>query len=236
MSFAGGLPRAWDAFDVYLFDIDGTLLHCADAVHYFAFCNALESIAGRPLTLEGVVAHGNTDMGILRDAFALAGVDEGLWRPRLAEITQAMCEYVRVREPELCTTVLRGVRRVLEYLRNEAILGIATGNLRAIGELKLGRAGLLSFFAFGGWSDGLEFRADVFSAAVAQAREIGGDKASICVVGDTPADISASHQNGVPIISVATGIYSFETLSAEGPELCVRSLEDLFACAQALPA
>jgi phosphoglycolate phosphatase-like HAD superfamily hydrolase len=65
---------------------------------------------------------------------------------------------------------------------------------------------------------------------------MAGMNASICVVGDTPADISAAHQNGLPIISVATGIYSFEALSAEGPELCVRSLEDLFACAQALPA
>ena len=60
--------RAWDEYDVYLFDIDGTLLECRDAVHYFAFCAVLDSLAGRPLTLEGVTAHGNTDIGILRDA------------------------------------------------------------------------------------------------------------------------------------------------------------------------
>ncbi len=33
--------RRWDAYDAYLFDIDGTLMNCTDAVHYFAFCEAL---------------------------------------------------------------------------------------------------------------------------------------------------------------------------------------------------
>ena len=39
----GTLPRAWDDFDAYLFDVDGTLLNCRDAVHYFAFCDGVES-------------------------------------------------------------------------------------------------------------------------------------------------------------------------------------------------
>ena len=57
-------------------DIDGTLLNCMDAVHYFAFCDALSEVAGRALNLDGVVTHGNTDEGILRDAFAVGGVAE----------------------------------------------------------------------------------------------------------------------------------------------------------------
>ena len=85
------LIREWDCFDAYLFDIDGTLLNCSDAVHYFAFCNTLSAIAGRPFTLEGVTAHGNTDVGILRDALALAGVDAAVWRPRLG--THAGTKY-----------------------------------------------------------------------------------------------------------------------------------------------
>ena len=68
----GTLPRSWDAFDAYLFDIDGTLINCKDAVHYFAFCAALKSLSGRNLNLDGVTAHGNTDVGILRDALMLA--------------------------------------------------------------------------------------------------------------------------------------------------------------------
>jgi phosphoglycolate phosphatase-like HAD superfamily hydrolase len=231
------LSRRWDAFDAYLFDIDGTLLRCEDAVHYFAFCEVMQSIAGRPLTLEGVVAHGNTDIGILRDAFALAGVSESAWRPRLESIRQAMCSSVRAREQELRTTVLPHVREVLEHLRSrKAVVGVATGNLRGIGEMKLKRAGLLEYFSFGGWSDACEYRDHVFRNAVTQAKTLTHLHASICVIGDTPADIHAARRNDLAVIAVATGIYPFEQLSAERPDMCLHSLGELVSAGGALPA
>jgi phosphoglycolate phosphatase len=231
------LSRRWDAFDAYLFDIDGTLLRCEDAVHYFAFCDVMQSIAGRPLTLEGVVAHGNTDIGILRDAFALAGVPESEWRPRLKLIRQTMCSFVRTREQELRITVLPYVREVLNHLRSrKAVLGVATGNLQSIGETKLRHAGLLEYFSFGGWSDACEYRDDVFRNAVTQAKALTHDAASVCVIGDTPSDIRAARQNGLTVIGVATGIYSLEQLSAERPDLCLQSLGELVSAAEALPA
>jgi len=231
------MPHAWDGFDAYLFDIDGTLLHCRDAVHYFAFCSVLERVTARPMTLEGVLAHGNTDVGILRDAFRLAGIEERQWRPRLAELSEAMCDYVQRRERELCIDALPNVRRTLDYLREKgAVLGVATGNLRRIGELKLKHAGLLSCFQFAGWSDGLESRADVFRAAVEQARVIAGAGASACVIGDTPADVAAARANQLRVIAVATGIYSVDELAAEGPDLCVACMDELPLASQALPA
>ncbi len=231
------LSRRWDAFDAYLFDIDGTLLRCEDAVHYFAFCEVMQSIAGRPLTLEGVVAHGNTDIGILRDAFALAGVSESAWRPRLELIRQRMCSFVCAREQDLCVTVLPYVRDVLEHLQSrKAVIGVATGNLQSIGKMKLKRAGLLDYFSFGGWSDACEYRSDVFRNAVAQVKALTHDAASICMIGDTPSDIRAARENSLAVIAVATGIYSLEQLSAERPDMCVQSLGELVSAAEALPA
>lgn len=231
------MARAWDSYDAYLFDIDGTLLHCRDAVHYSAFCSVLERVVGRPMTLQGVVAHGNTDIGILRDAFRFEGIEEDLWRPRLTELAQSMCEYVRQRERELCIDALPNVRRILDYLRDKGtVLGVATGNLRGIGELKLRRAGLLSYFQFAGWSDEFESRAEVFRAAVERARSFAGAGASICVVGDTLADIAAARANGLSVIAVATGIYTVDTLAAENPDLCVGCLDELLPASYALPA
>ena len=54
-------------------------------------------------------------------------------------------------------------------------------------------------------------------------------KASICVVGDTPRDIEAARVNGLPVIAVATGNYSFDELAALKPEVCASSLADLLA-------
>jgi phosphoglycolate phosphatase len=49
----------------------------------------------------------------------------------------------------------------------------------------------------------------------------------ICVVGDTPEDIRAAKANQLDVIAVATGIFSFDLLTAEQPNLCLRSLEEL---------
>ncbi len=220
--------RAWDEYDAYLFDIDGTLLHCTDAVHYFAFCEALTSLAGRPLNLDGVVAHGNTDVGILRDALALAGVEDEVWRPHLNDTRESMCRFVEQRKTELCATVLPSVPEVLHHLRAKgAVLGVATGNLEGIGRLKLDHCGLLRSFDFGGYSDAYEFRRDVFAGALEKTKVLAGADAAVCVVGDTPEDVRAARANGLDVIAVATGIYSYEELILLDPNWCLRSLADL---------
>ena len=222
------LSRAWDAYDAYLFDIDGTLMNCTDAVHYFAFGEAMTAVGGRPLTIEGVVAHGNTDVGILRDAFARNGVPEDVWRPQLSTMIAGMGRFVQARQADLCINVLPQVREVLAHLKARgAVLGTATGNLQAIGEAKLGKVKLLELFDFGGWSDAHETRRSVFKAAAEKARELAGDGAKLCVFGDTPADVQAARDNGIEVVAVATGIYSFEQLEAEHPDLLLHSLQEL---------
>ena len=222
------LGRAWDDFDAYLFDIDGTLINCTDATHYFAFCDALQKLSGRELNLDGVTAHGNTDVGILRDVLTHANIPEAEWRGRIREVCSGMADFVEQRQEQLCVTVLPQVHEVLGHLRTRgAVLGIATGNLERIGKLKLKHAGLLDYFQFGGWSDEYEYRADVFRGAIAKARAIASEHAAVCVVGDTPADIRAARENALPVIAVSTGIYSFEQLQQEKPELCIRSFDDL---------
>lgn len=228
ISKRNALSREWDSYDAYLFDIDGTLLNCTDAVHYFAFCDALTAIAGRPMNLDGVVAHGNTDVGILRDALLRGGVPDAQWRPHLPRTRERMCAFVDREKHGLCASALPGVTEVLTHLRSRgAVLGVATGNLQEIGQLKLQHCGLLEFFDFGGFSDEFEYRCDVFTAAMKRAHEFAGGSAALCVVGDTPADIEAAHHNGLEVIAVATGIYSAEDLEAKGPELCVRSMQAL---------
>jgi phosphoglycolate phosphatase-like HAD superfamily hydrolase len=233
MTIAHTLNREWDDFDAYLFDIDGTLITCTDATHYFAFCHALKLLSGRDLTLEGVVAHGNVDVGILRDALARAKVPESEWRPRLQDAQAAMGDFVYQRRGELCPDILPEVRSVLEHLRAKgAKLGVATGNLERIGQLKLERAGLWQYFDFGGWSDAHENRSDVFGAALRKAKRLSSEQSAVCVLGDTPYDVRAAHDKELPVIAVATGIYSYEELRETNPEMLLRSFAELFVVDQ----
>lgn len=229
-SYQDRLPRPWDAFDAYLFDIDGTLIHCQDAVHYFGFCTALRLLSGRDLNLDDVIAHGNTDIGILRDAVTLAGIPEDQWRPRLADACNQMCCYVDQNRARIRARVLPGVRRILPHLkRRGAVIGVATGNLETIGSIKLERARILDHFDFGAFSDGLEHRSDVYQHGIELARRIAGAHATICAIGDTPADVRAARDHGLSIIAVGTGIHSRDELSAAQPDLCLSSLDEL-AC------
>jgi phosphoglycolate phosphatase-like HAD superfamily hydrolase len=180
------------------------------------------------MNLDGVVAHGNTDVGILRDAFALAAIPEELWRPQLVRIQEQMCSQVEQNRDQLCAAVLPRVREVLLHLqRKGAILSVATGNLERIGRQKLAAAGLLGFFHLGAWSDKFEYRADVFRHAIQQVRCRLPRHPSILVIGDTTADVLAARANHLPVIAVATGTYTFEQLAASQPSLCLHSLAEL---------
>ena len=114
------------------------------------------------------------------------------------------------------------------HLRDRgAILGIATGNLKGIGTLKLQSCGLLDLFHFQAFSDGLEYRSDVYDRALQIARSLVGASSAICAIGDTPQDIRAAHTHRISIIAVASGVHSCQQLCAEKPDLCLGSLLEL---------
>jgi phosphoglycolate phosphatase-like HAD superfamily hydrolase len=109
------------------------------------------------------------------------------------------------------------------------LLGVATGNLEAIGWIKIEEAGLREWFRFGGFSDHFPIRAELIGHAARKARELAGALRQVCVVGDTPNDIKAARAKSLAVIAVATGRFSFDELLALQPEVCASSLADLLA-------
>jgi len=224
----------WDAHQAYLFDIDGTLLRCRDRIHIEAFLSSVRAVMGRDFSLDGVVLSGNTDPGILRDTFHLAQLEAAHWQPRMEDILQRMREEVASRRDDFKIDKMPGVDQVLQHLRDKgATLGLATGNLEAIGWLKIEFLGLRPWFAFGGFSDRCIARADMIDLAAQQARALAGAGVSICVVGDTPSDIAAARANHLPVIAVATGNYTFDQLMEHNPEACAHNLTALLASTEA---
>ena len=221
------LRRAWDDYDAYLFEIDGTLLHCRDAVHYFAFCDALSFAAGRPVNLDGVPVQGKIDPGILRDAFHSAGVPEQQWRPHLPALLHRMGAHVDAHTADFEIEVLPVFFENLSLMKYMLkLLVVGTGNLERIGWAKLTHCGLRGFFTLGGFSDRYEHRGDMIADAVAATRALLHDPdAAILVLGDTPGDIAAARFTGVDVLAVATGIYPAEQLTAA--DLVLTSLVDL---------
>ena len=220
----------WDAQDAYLFDIDGTLLRSRDRIHFNSFASSVQRVTGFEISLAGVVLHGGTDTAILHEAFALAGIPSAAWEPQLQAILEAMRQTVAARRGEMDLWTMPGVEEALAYLAGRgALLGLATGNLEMIGWTKVEEVGLREWFRFGGFSDRFSLRSAMVADAAAKARELigPGSAPKICIVGDTPRDIEAARANGLAVIAVATGNYSFDELAALEPEVCATSLAAL---------
>jgi phosphoglycolate phosphatase len=220
----------WDGQKAYLFDIDGTLTRSRDRVHYEAFTSSVRRVMGFEVTLAGISLAGNTDTAILREACRQADIPAQELETRIGAILEAMGTTVAERRQELDLLRMPGVEETLRYLAHRgALLGVASGNLETIGWIKIEQAGLREWFRFGGFSDHFPIRAELIGQAAHKARELAGEDASVCVVGDTPRDIAAAHANNLAVIAVATGRYGFDELLAHRPEVCATSLADLLA-------
>ncbi len=118
--------------------------------------------------------------------------------------------------------VMPGVEELLPRLIEQGILlGLVTGNVEAAAHVKLARAGLNRFFAFGGYGSDSSDRTEVTRAALSRATTVAGDHLTPedCIsVGDTPRDISAGHGAGIRVVGVATGSYSQDQLRDAGAD------------------
>jgi phosphoglycolate phosphatase-like HAD superfamily hydrolase len=212
----------WRAFDAYLFDIDGTLLISRDAVHHEAFMSAMRRNYGRHVGLDGVPVQGSTDPLILLNALRRAGICESDARSVLATAMEEMCAEVEAREHELRPELCRAVPELLAQLSASGkLLGVSSGNIERIGWAKLRAAGIHDYFSFGSFSDRNETRAEIFRWGAGEARRRLGERARICFIGDTPADVEAARECGHAVIAVATGIFSVAELAEGNPQMCI---------------
>ena len=216
--------------DVYVFDIDGTLLNSRDLVHWNAFRRGMIEAYGVDATIEGIPCHGMTDISILRAALTRAGIENGEFEAQLPRAIEVLCREVERFKEDFRPEVCPGVKDLLRALEGSGhLLGVASGNLESVGWHKISAAGLREFFSFGSFSDRSETRAGIFRNAIREAERRLGFGASVCFVGDTPADVHAAKEVGAPVVAVATGIFSFHQLEACYPNVCITRCSELLS-------
>jgi len=206
-----------------LFDIDGTILLSAGAGKR-AFNRALIDIFGST----GPDDHpfgGKTDPQIARELMRMEGHGDEHIDDRM---TALLDRYVGYLHEELATgaadmRVMPGIRELLDALdaRDDAIVGLLTGNHIAGARAKLAAAGIdIDRFRVGAFGSDHEVRGELPRVAQQRAREqLGVDVAGsdVVVIGDTPADIDCGRAIGARAIAVATGHHSVEELASHRP-------------------
>lgn len=220
----------WWNFDAYLFDIDGTLVNAHGRVHYNSFHTALREVYGCDGRIDHIPVHGNTDIGILRAALEQHGKLPLEFESSLPAAFEVMCADVERNADRMDVEVCPSIRELLQSLHNRGkLIGVVTGNLERIGWRKLERAGLREFFAFGSFNDQREKREDIFRHGAELARQLRGPDARVCFIGDTPNDVRAAAHLGMPVVAVATGVFSREELETHSPARCVSSCRELLS-------
>jgi phosphoglycolate phosphatase-like HAD superfamily hydrolase len=222
-----------------LFDIDGTILW-SDGAGRRAMTAALTHIFGGAGPTD-YRYDGKTDPQIVRDLMRLEGHTEATIDERMESLME---HYLRGLETELAeglhTHLFEGIPDLLDALeaRDDIMLGLLTGNLRAGAALKLRSAGIdMSRFRIGAFGSDHHNRPELPAIAQRRAREelgleIPGE--AMVVIGDTPADIECGRAIGARAVGVATGRYTVEELASHLPIAVFPTLADTDAVMRAI--
>jgi phosphoglycolate phosphatase len=211
---------------LFLFDIDGTLLHAED-LGRAALEAAMREVLGDASGLAGVSFGGRTDLAIVRlaaEAQGQAALPEAAVRAVLAAYEREVVTTPRTpcrAIPEAVTTV-RGLVPAFGPR-----LGLGTGNVASVAALKVGDVGLSGIFGFGGYGDDAEDRAALLRLGLARGLAHAGlseAETRAVVVGDTPRDVAAARGMGALAVAVATGSATARELAEAEPELLLESL------------
>ncbi|MEM6456390.1 MAG: HAD family hydrolase [Acidobacteriota bacterium] len=222
---------------VLLFDIDGTLLRVGRAESGI-FLRTLADAFGRRPEPAGLSFAGKTNGQITLEVMAAAGLDEAEVHRQLPSLPARYDADLEAGLDAASVHVLPGVTSLLPALAerpSDFALGLLTGNWRGAARIKLDRAGLGDFFAFGAFGDDGIDRRTLVPPALARASDHVGRRVQpeeALIIGDSVRDVDCAHAHGLPCLAVATGHTPADDLRAAGAELVV---DDLIHAARVLP-
>ncbi len=211
-----------------LFDIDGTLLECGPQVRPI-LAEVLTKVFGTAGEVETYDFAGRTDPGIVLDLLTETGMSKEEILERLPEARRIYVERLERTLDRQRMRLLPGVLEVLEDLsrREDIALGLLTGNWEPGARTKLSRFDLNRFFDFGAFGcDGVN-RSELPPVALDRAERRLGRRfrpEETLIVGDTLHDVACAKAHGIPVLAVATGRTSAETLRDGGADRVVADL------------
>jgi len=212
-----------------LFDIDGTLISTGGAGAK-SWKWAFQQVVGIPADIGQYTDAGWTDPEVAKGTFKqVMGRD-----PTRQEMAALIAAYLAIIPDNVQASegykVLDGVYELLPQLVERGVLlGLTTGGTEGAAHVKLGRAQLNKYFAFGGYGSDSADRVELTKKAIERGGLMVGeplDPADVLVVGDTPRDVKAALGAGAVPVGVASHKHTAEQLSEAGAEYVIETLKD----------
>ncbi len=216
-----------------LFDIDGTLISMKRSAQRAIMEYACEYAIGYSVPASAIPPlSGKTDKQIIREIL------ENLEIPNDNEtITADFLEGLRIATPKYSSeetiNVLVNVTELTEYLHNHSDfqLALLTGNNRECAYSKLLPTHLDTYFPFGAFGCDHSDRRKLPPIAIERGnlfiRQNHFSTENTLIIGDAPGDVSCAKANNIPILAVATGLFSVEELEHEGANSVIKDFSNL---------
>lgn len=214
--------------DLFLFDIDGTLISSGGAGER-ALNIAVEEIFGEGQSLTGLEIAGRTDLYITQSLFQKLGIEPE--PARISEFLNRYLHHLALQLPQREGRLLPGIVPLLNALRDRpgVVLALLTGNLERGAQLKLQHYGLWHYFEFGAYADDSAIRNELGPVAQRRARDrYRHDFAPerTFILGDTEHDIECGRAIGAKTVAVATGNFNCDELALHRPDFLYPDLND----------
>ena len=219
---------------LFLFDIDGTLIS-SRGVGRQAITRALVEVYGTAGAVDRYDLRGKTDLRIVADVMRDAGLPDAVVEAGLPACFDA---YVRELTALIgdggCVQAMPGIADLVRALagRDDALVGLLTGNIARGAELKLRPTGLWPLFRVGAFGSDDVDRRRLPAIACARARALVGRDfpfERVTIIGDTPHDVDCARACGAVAVAVATGQYRHDELAACTPDLLFSDFSDVAA-------
>ncbi|MEU9891057.1 haloacid dehalogenase-like hydrolase [Sphaerisporangium sp. NPDC051011] len=214
---------------IVLWDIDHTLIDTGGVGRDLSG-QAFEQVTGTRMLRQAKI-DGITESVIFRETAKLHGLPTS--RRDFERFAEALTEAHIARSAELRKRghVLPGASAALDSLgaMPHIVQTVVTGNVRRVAEIKLRVFGLdrTIIWDIGTFGDDDDVRSKLVRISLGRATSILGETVTpsdAVLIGDTPADVEAALENGVPVIAVASGRSSADELREAG---ALRVLPDL---------
>lgn len=216
---------------IVLWDIDHTLIDTRGVGRELS-AQAFERTTGMPMRQQAKI-DGITEAVIFRETAKLHGLTTT--RADFETFARALTDAHIARSAELRSTgtALPGAAAVLDRLAEipGVIQTVVSGNVRPVAEIKLDVFGLGRHidWDYGAYGEDADERPDLVRLALRRAGNLLGRQVTpeeAVLLGDTPADVTAALDVGVPLIAVASGRATAAQLREAGASRVIPDLRD----------
>lgn len=224
---------------LFLFDVDGTLVTARGAGRR-AMTVALHEVYGTAGTIDAHDFRGTTDLKAVYDVLRAGGLDDDTISGGLERFyARYVTELEAVIGDGSAVKVMPGIPALVRALaaREDALVGLLTGNIEPGARVKLAPTGLWPFFRVGAFGSDHAERRRLPAIACERARALTGRDVPfemVTIIGDTPLDIDCARACGAVAVAVATGFHPIADLEAERPDLLFADFADVDATLAAL--